>query len=155
VILAPLFFTCFYYAMIQPYEAPFWQYFLLYVSIYFTCAGLAYVVSIVAPPNLAQLVGVLVILTFMMFSGANPTLDALKKNPLMGKVLFYPSYGSLFRWTQELYYLIEVRPYNPSQATLALYSYNFDDVSVCIAGVIVLAIVFRLAAYIAIVKKEE
>lgn len=113
--------------------------------------------------------GVLCVLIFMMFSGANPTLDQLQHNPLLGKVLFYPSYISLFRWTQELYYvrrhllsmiyffsqLIEVRPYHPTAATLALYGYKFANWTSCIVGTVCLAVLFRLAAYIAIVKREE
>lgn len=51
--------------------------------------------------------------------------------------------------------LIEVKPYNPTPMTLQLYSYSFADARSCIAGTLLLAFLFRLAAYIAIVKLEE
>lgn len=51
------------------------KYILFYFFIYFTCAGLAYAISLVTPVHLSQLAGVLCILVFMMFSGANPTLS--------------------------------------------------------------------------------
>lgn len=47
----------------------------------------------------------------MMFSGANPTLSQLKGNKLVPDALLYPSYLSLFRWSQELFYLISIFPY--------------------------------------------
>jgi hypothetical protein len=171
VILAPLFFTLCYYAFLRPVDVPMWNYFLLYFSvgsfnwthsvtlfskqIYFVCAGLSYFISILFAQHLSNLVGVLCVLIFMMFSGTNPTLDQLKHNVLGPKILFFPSYGSLFRWTNELYYLMQVEPYHPRPETLSLYSYSMDDFGMCITMIVLLGVTFRILAYLAIVKQEE
>ncbi|PRP79390.1 abc transporter family protein [Planoprotostelium fungivorum] len=124
VIIAPLCFTLCFYGFIRPMEASFWYYFGLYFAIYFVCSGIAYLVSIVVPNNLAHIVGVLIVLIFMMFSGASPSLGQLRDNPLLGSLLYYPSFLSLFRWTNEIYYLFSVEYYEPSQKTLNLYGYS-------------------------------
>ena len=153
-ILAPLMFTLCYYALILP-ESPFYKYFFLYFLIYWSCA--AYLVSLVSPPSLSQLAGVLTILTFMMFSGAAPTLNQLKDNLLLPYVLWAVSWLSLFRYTQELYYLIGITPYQPSPetATLVHYGYNLNDEILCWMMIFGLGIVFRFLAYIALVWKER
>ena len=97
-------------------------------QIYVTCAGLAMFISLVAPQQLAQLAGVLAVLSFMMLSGAAPTLEQLKANLLFPKILWVGSFFSLFRWSQELYYIVAVRPYNPGPGgTLAYYGYKVRD----------------------------
>jgi hypothetical protein len=50
-------------------EGNYWEHYLLFVAAYFLSAGIAYTVSVLTPPNLAQLVGVLVLLASMMYSG--------------------------------------------------------------------------------------
>ncbi len=62
------------------------KYILFYFFIYFTCAGLAYFISLVTPMHLAQLAGVLCILVFMMFSGANPTLSQVIVSNLHARI---------------------------------------------------------------------
>jgi hypothetical protein len=129
----------------------------LYFLIYWSCSGLAFFVSLVAPPALSQLAGVLTVLTFMMFSGAAPTLLQLKHNLLLPYALWAISWLSLFRYTQELYYLIGITPYNPSPetATLVYYGYNLDDEILCWMMIFGLGIVFRFLAYIALVIREK
>lgn len=92
----------------------------------------------------------------MMFSGANPTLQQLKDNQLVPNALYYPSYASLFRWTQEAYYLTEISHYNTTeQSYQTLYDYNQSDWWDCWVAVAFMAFVLRLATYVALVKKEE
>lgn len=95
IALASLFFTVCFHALVPPVGVSFWRLYAFYGSIYLTCAGLAYLVSFVVKPTLAQLAGVLVILVFMMFSGANPTLSQLKHNKLLpGGIVSARVYGS-------------------------------------------------------------
>jgi hypothetical protein len=124
-------------------------------QIYFVCAGLSYFISVLVAQHLSNLIGVLCVLVFMMFSGANPTLGQLKDNALIPQLLYYPSIVSLFRWSNELYYLIQVAPYHPRADTLALYSYNVDDFGTCVSMIILLGVTFRMLAYLVMVKQEE
>lgn len=92
----------------------------------------------------------------MMFSGAAPTLTQLEQNLLFPYILYWCSYFSLFRWTQELYYIVAVKPYNPGPGgTLAYYGYEMSDEAMCWVFIIALLIVFRVLAYIALVIKEK
>ena len=109
------------------------------------------------PPSLSQLAGVLTVLSFMMFSGAAPTLNQLKYNELLPYILWAISWVSLFRYTQELYYLIGIMPYNPSPntATLQYYGYTLNDSILCWLMIFGLGIIFRFFAYIALVIRER
>jgi uncharacterized membrane protein len=66
--------------------------------VYFTGAGIGYLVSIVISQSNAQLVGVLVILVSMMFSGSNPTLEQMDAMGTIGSVLKLPTYVSFIRF---------------------------------------------------------
>jgi ABC-type multidrug transport system ATPase subunit len=135
-------------------EGNYWEHYLLFVAAYFLSAGIAYTVSVLTPPNLAQLVGVLVLLASMMYSGASPTLNQLENNKIMPNVLQYPAHVSFLRWAQELYYLIEIKMYQfGEQSMRAIYSYNLDDFILCWLWMATLAIFFRLVAYIALVRR--
>ncbi len=68
--------------------------------------------------------------------------------------MLVPAYASLFRWTNELYYLMMVAPYHPLPSTLALYGYHTADMGACIMMIIYLAVAFRVFAYLAVVRKE-
>ena len=122
-----------------------------------TCSGLAFFISLITTQALSQLAGVLTVLSFMMFSGASPTLSQLEFNELFPYVLYYCSYFSLFRWTQETYYLIGIIPYNPipDTGTLEYYSYDVDDFPYCWVAIVLLLIIFRFLAYIALVIREK
>jgi hypothetical protein len=113
-------------------------------------------VSIIVRPSISQLVGVLVVLGSMMFSGANPTLGQLEDNPLLGRFMFYPSYFSFIRYAQELYYLIEIKmyPYG-GDAMTTLYQYSLTDWGSCWMWLISISFVVRLIAYAALVKHEK
>jgi len=93
-----------------------------------------------------------------MFSGTTPTLEQLKQNDLIPYALYYPSYLSLFRWTNELFYLINIEYYESSLTDSEIkniYGYSFSN---AINGWVLsclLSILFRALAYLAIVYREQ
>jgi len=89
-----------------------------------------------------------------MFS-ASPTLDQLENNKFIPNVLQYPAHGSFLRWAQELYYLIEIRMYPYGVESMrSIYSYSPNDFVLCWVWMATLGILFRLVAYIALVRRE-
>ena len=85
-------------------------YYLICFLVYWTAAGYGYLISIVVPPSMAQLFAVLSVLFNMMFSGALPRFEQLQK--ILGGVLYYPTFISYIRWSQEAFYLHEIREYD-------------------------------------------
>lgn len=158
ILLAPLMFLAMYYQLAHPL-APFWQYYFLFVLVYATASGLAYLISIVFMSSIAQLVGVLSVLVCMMFSGANPTLTQLKDPNLLGGLLYVPTYVSYIRWAQEAYYLTEIEQYRAIflnvQAGMDVYGYKFSDDLTCWLALAASAVIFRALAFVALVKKER
>lgn len=157
ICFVPLCFTLAFYPL-AGLQGGFFKYYALFLSVYGISAGLAYLVSIAVPPSMAQLVGVLAILTSTMFSGANPTIQQLRNNHLIPNLLVYPSYFSFIRWSQELFYLIEMevidQPGAHSSMTL-LYGYKMSDFSECYLWSLVIGMFFRLLAYLVLVKREQ
>eukprot|EP01119_Soliformovum_irregulare_P018968 TRINITY_DN5922_c0_g1_i1.p1 TRINITY_DN5922_c0_g1~~TRINITY_DN5922_c0_g1_i1.p1 ORF type:complete len:966 (-),score=184.84 TRINITY_DN5922_c0_g1_i1:909-3488(-) len=161
IFVAPFLFLLPFYSM-APVVGSFGIHYIIIVMCYFSSAGIAYVVSIVIKPTSSQLVAILVILSSMTFSGANPTLTQLKENALIPKVsdtslLFYPSYVSFIRWTQELYYLVEIEAIGPLgyQNMNVVFGYFIGDWVACWVWCVVIALAFRTFAYTALVKQEE
>ncbi len=86
---------------------------------------------------------------------ASPTLDQLENNKIIPNVLQYPTHGSFLRWAQELYYLIEIKMYQYGVESMrAIYSYSPNDFVLCWLWMSTLGILFRLIAYIALVRRE-
>ena len=153
--LASLFFTLVYYAFLLPPANIFGDLFGIFFLVYFATSGLAYCLSLLLPSGVQQLAGVLTVLSLMLFSGANPTLAQLKDNVLIPDALFYISYVSFFRYSQELYYLIAVDFYHPTQSTLDILGYNTDYIGYCWVGLVVIGVLFRAIAYIVLVFQER
>lgn len=126
--------------------------------------------------SVAQLVGVFVVLSNMMFSGsalpylsrvspstphsplpsAQPTLSDLKNNPLLPSIMFYPSFASYFRWSIELFYVTEVTQYAYSVGTLTyLFGYDPFETERCWYYLAFFAVLFRLATYVSLLTKEQ
>lgn len=84
-------------------------YYLICWLVYWTASGYGYLISIVVPPHMAQLFAVLSVLFNMMFSGALPRFEQLQK--ILGGVLYYPTFISYIRWSQEAFYLHEIEQY--------------------------------------------
>jgi len=107
------------------------------------------------------LVGILIILSNMTFSGANPTLVQLSQNLLIPRgILVDFAYLSFIRWAQELHYLLEITHYEVAkeQGYLAMaefYGYDITDQTMCWEWLIIIALVYRTFAYIMLVKQEE
>lgn len=84
-------------------------YYLLFVLVYWTAAGYGYLISFLFPPSFSQLFAALSVLYNMMFSGILPRFKQLKK--IVGGVLYYPTFTSYIRWSQEAFYLHEIEQY--------------------------------------------
>ena len=154
-LLASLFFTLTYYAFLLPPANIFGKLFAVFFLVYFATSGLAYCLSLLLPSGVQQLAGVLSVLSLMLFSGANPTLAQLKQNVLIPEALYYISFISFFRYSQELYYLIAVEHYNPTQSSLDILGYAFYDEGMSWVGLVLIGIIFRSIAYIVLVFKER
>ena len=144
------------YAGLADLHGSWFAHYLLLVAVYGITAGAAYLISIVSPRELSQLVGVIALLIFMMFSGSNPTLHQLQENVLLGKLLYYPSFGSFLRFSNELFYLIEAKAYHINAASmLFLYDYQLEDFERCVVFLVAFFFIFRLVAYLALVVREN
>lgn len=87
---------------------------------------------------------------------ANPTLSQLKNIPVMGSWLKVLSNFSYLRWTQEAFYLNEVYNYHaPEQSMISLYGYHANHTFLCFTCVLVILLVYRIAAFIALVVREH
>lgn len=132
------------------------QHYLLLVCVYSISASLAYIVSMLVRRELSQLFGVILLLVFMMFSGANPTLLQLRENSLLGNVLYYPSFLSFLRFSQELFYLIEARAHHIGELTMeTLYGFSNKDEQMCWAFLVMFVICFRVIGFLALVFEEN
>jgi len=60
---------------------------------------------------------------------------------VLGKALYYPSFASFLRYSQELYYLIEIKPYR--------------DWALCWAALFATSVVFRAIAFVSLVAVES
>jgi ABC-type multidrug transport system ATPase subunit len=76
LLLAPALYSIVFVTLTSP-RAPLSEYFLISFAAYFTSTGLGYLVSILTPPSLAQLVGVVTVFSFAQFAGGAPTLPQL------------------------------------------------------------------------------
>jgi hypothetical protein len=75
-MLAPLVYCVIYLNITTP-RGDFAAYYIVLLGVYYVAAGFAYIVSIVSPPGLAQLVGVVTIFANSMFAGGAPVLKQL------------------------------------------------------------------------------
>ena len=144
-----------YYAFLLPPANIFGPLFGIFFLVYFATSGLAYCLSLLLPDGVQQLAGVLSVLSLMLFSGANPTLAALKNNVLIPEALYYISYISFFRYSQEIYYLVAVDYYQPSQSTLDILGYTPSDLPMCWVALLLIGVIFRSIAYIVLVFQER
>ena len=91
-----------------------------------------------------------------MFSGSNPTLHQLQENPLLGELLYYPSFGSFLRFSSEMFYLIEAKAYHINAASMKfLYDYDMADWNRCVYYLVTFLVLFRVLAYLALVVREN
>jgi ABC-type multidrug transport system ATPase subunit len=154
VLLAPGVFL-WAYAGLAGLEGSWWQHYALLVLVYSCAASLAYIVSMLVRRELSQLFGVILLLVFMMFSGANPTLLQLRDNTLLGSLLYYPTFFSFLRFAQEQFYLIEARTLHVGELTLStLYGFSYDDWTQCWSFLLMFAVCFRVLAFLALVMVE-
>lgn len=80
----------------------------------------------------------------------------LEDNKLVPHLLKYPTYTSYIRWSQEIYYLIEIKEYTTSRTSMnMIYEYQDSDLVSCWVWMFVISLIYRLVAYVALVKKQE
>jgi len=76
MFLAPLIFNIVYLSVTTP-RGSFATYYWVMLGLYYTATAFGYIVSIAAPPSLAQLMGVVAVFGCAMFAGGMPTLKIL------------------------------------------------------------------------------
>ena len=80
MLLGPLLYCSIFVAM-SASLGTFWGLYLVLLGTTFVSYSIGYVVSIIAPTSLAQLVGVVVVFCMSAFDGASPTIPNLRKSP--------------------------------------------------------------------------
>lgn len=104
LMLGPFLFTAVYVLLAAP-RASFWRYFGVYATVYWCASGVAYLVSVLAPAGVQQLIGVTVVFAAAMFAGGQPTLAAMR---LKAIPLRYLPPLSFMRYALEAVYVGEV-----------------------------------------------
>ena len=94
-----------FYSITSP-RGSFMDYFYILFAGSWTCAGLAYLVSVVIEPKSAQLATVCIILVLFTSGGMEPGLQAIKAT---GDVPYALTWLSYVRWTSECIYTTETR----------------------------------------------
>ena len=107
-MLGPFLFTAVYVMLAAP-RASFWRYYGVYATVYWCASGVAYLVSVMAPAGVQQLIGVTIIFGMAMFAGGQPTLAAMR---LKAIPLRYLPMFSFMRYALEALYVGEVILYD-------------------------------------------
>jgi hypothetical protein len=163
-LAAPLAYLGPFYAL-SPVRATFWELYLLLVLLHTCSTGFSFALSVLLPQSTGQLGGILLVLVSMMFCGGNPTLPTLFDKNKLGGVLGFPSYLSFTRWSQNAYYLLEIKHYKSEyyvDPEMDLWGYSFSgsdsyypaNLGQCLQVLAIMVLVARLAAYVALVKTE-
>jgi hypothetical protein len=105
VLLGPLVFTLAYTALTFPRDS-FLDIYTIFLGVYWCASAYGYIVAVVCPPSLAQLLGVTAIFANSMFAGGQPTLKSMQEKFIP---LCYLPAVSFMRWSLEALYVNEVR----------------------------------------------
>lgn len=160
MFLAPFVYTIVYYTIITP-KATFLTYYWVLLGLYYTSTGWAYVVSVVAPPALSQLVGVVAVFGNAMFAGGMPVLKELYTKMFPLNVLPYVSYT---RYALEALYVGEVREYEQidllqgitlSKHLKETFGYDIDAYGRDVAILFGMGVVLRLVAFLVMWLKDR
>ena len=76
-LVGPMLYNLVFTALTAP-RASFFQLYAPLVAVYYAAGGIGYIVSVVVAPEVSQLVGVITVFSFAMFSGGLPVLIQLK-----------------------------------------------------------------------------
>lgn len=117
--------------------------------------------SIIFGPGLSAIISVLLVLSFMLFSGSLFQYGVLRPDNTLELILWIFSWFSPLRWSYELTYLTLVHPLSRfvkdssmGYATV-LYGFSFDDSVQCWVFLLLLAFVFRLIPFLALIAQEK
>jgi len=150
LLMQPFTYLAVYYFFTNPVTPPLYMYIIL-LGIQFASMGLGYIAATVVKPPTAPIVGVVLVFYSIITSGFNPTLNSLKNDyGLVGRIIPGVSFA---RWAMEAFYLAEVRQYEDIymiQPGLVFWGYNKDYYWLDILLLIILGVVFRIAACVAL-----
>ena len=160
--VASMLFTLSFYWLVQPHSY-FWGFFALFLLIHLCCSGLGFYCSILFPPALSALVGILAILSFVLFSGSL-FIYGVAAPPIHLWVqfsLWVISNISVVRWSYELFYLLMMDSYIPYLADPSLsyaqilYGFSYAHWTQGWTVMVMLTCIFRILPYVALVAKEK
>lgn len=159
LVAGPALFCAAYEALTTP-RASFAHYYLVFLAVYFAASGVAHVTAVLAPASLGQLMGVSVVFSFAMFSGASPSLPVMASKFIP---LRYAPYISFIRWALEAMYTMEVVKYEQVVALQGLdlativsdtFAYEMNSFGRNLAIVFAFGVGFRLLAMVAMMLKD-
>ena len=160
LLVGPLVFTMAYFALTTP-RASFGEYYSVFFTVYWCASGFGYLTAILAPPSLAQLLGVTAIFGNAMFAGGQPTLPAMNNKFIPLRYLPNVSY---MRWALEAAYVAEVNNYAEVVALQGLsladmvnsnFGYLLTAFNRNIAIVFCIGILLRVGALVAMLLKDN
>jgi hypothetical protein len=105
VLCGPFLYLLVFNALTAP-RAPFWELYAPLLVVYYCAGGIGYIVSICSAPEVSQLIGVIAVFSFAMFSGGLPVLVELQTRL---PPFSYISYVSFMRYGLEAFYVGEAR----------------------------------------------
>lgn len=76
--LGPAAFLVVFYNLLLP-RAPFWEYYVVLLGVYFCSSAIGYLVSVVVHGPIAQLLGVVAVFSFTMFAGSQVRRRAARR----------------------------------------------------------------------------
>ncbi|KAL9658612.1 hypothetical protein ABK040_006149 [Willaertia magna] len=147
MISGSIMFTVSFYFLAKPVES-FSFYFLLLLLLSCTTFPLGYIISIVMPPQLAQVTSVVIVFIFYIFSGVTPTLQEISEMVLPIPIMPYISY---LRYIRELLYLGELNTYSDKyfiKKSMQLQDYVLNDKNIYLGIIIVFLVIHRILAYL-------
>lgn len=160
LLIGPFVFCTAYQALTAP-RATFGEYYAVFFACYWCASAFAYLVTVLSPAALAQLLGVVVIFSNAQFGGGAPTLKQLQAKFI--PLCYLPSL-SYIRYALEALYVMEVSPYEQIVALQGLdlssivsSTFGFDLASFGknLGIVLAIGVIVRLLALVAMIAKDR
>jgi ABC-type multidrug transport system ATPase subunit len=149
LIILPMLFTLVFISIRFVMGASFGQIYTIYLLLWWGSTGLSYIISVTFAPNLATLASVVFAFSMAMFAGLVPSLKDFETT---FKYLVWLPYISMFRWSTEAYFIVEMeglRAINQgagSDLAYELMSYHSDNYSRNLLILFILGLGFRIIA---------
>jgi len=81
----------------------------VFLGVYWCASAFGYLVSVLSPPSMSQLLGVVTIFSNAMFAGGQPTLRVMRQKFIPLSIMPFLSF---MRYALEALYVMEVRNYS-------------------------------------------